>query len=121
MLIEGLYSEISKVTEENSVQVKIQVDNKHQIFQGHFPNNPVMPGVCLLQIMKELTESFFSENLFMEMCSNVKFMAKINPDLNPILDIDLAFSKDQDQIKAKGAFSFEGTPATKISAKYKIV
>ena len=58
MLVEGLYSELSKSTADASVDVQIKIDNNHQIFKGHFPDNPVMPGVCLLQIMKEFTEDF---------------------------------------------------------------
>ena len=35
---------------------RITLNPAHPIFAGHFPGNPITPGVCMLQIIKELTE-----------------------------------------------------------------
>ena len=40
----------------NSIEAKIELNASHQIFDGHFPNNPITPGVIQLQIVKELLE-----------------------------------------------------------------
>ncbi len=56
MLIEGLYSILSFEQQDDILTSRIKLYKEHEIFKGHFPGNPVMPGVCMIQIIKELTE-----------------------------------------------------------------
>lgn len=102
MLIPNLYTvKSTDKIDDNTIKFKIELNPNHEIFEGHFPNNPIMPGVCMIQIIKELTENFESKQLFLSKVSNVKFMAIINPFINPILDIDLSISRENDEIKVK--------------------
>ena len=56
MLIEGLYSTETFDKNEEGISAQIKLNPKHEIFKGHFPGKPIMPGVCMIQIIKELTE-----------------------------------------------------------------
>jgi len=51
MLIPNLYSviKVDKIDDSN-YKIQIELDSTHAIFQGHFPANPIMPGVCMMQI-----------------------------------------------------------------------
>lgn len=75
----------------------------HQVFEGHFPNNPITPGVCMMQIIKEVTEGFVLKDLFLSKVSNVKFMATINPFINPILDLSLNVVCENNEVKVKNS------------------
>lgn len=121
MLLKDFYkiNEIDTVDEITSVTITI--NQHHEIFKGHFPNNPVMPGVCMMQIIKEITEEVVSATLFMEKCSNVKFMALINPDINNVLKLVLNISETDGIIKVKNTTHFEETLALKLVAYYKKV
>lgn len=122
MLISNLYTvKSTDKIDDNTIKFKIELNPNHEIFEGHFPNNPIMPGVCMIQIIKELTEDFESKQLFLSKVSNVKFMAIINPFINPILDIDLSISRENDEIKVKNVSFFETTIALKFSAVFKIL
>ena len=92
-----------------------------EFFQGHFPNNPITPGVCMMQIIKEITEGFVAKNLFLSKVSNVKFMATINPFVNPILELNLNVVCENDEVKVKNTSFFEATNALKFSAIYKVL
>lgn len=50
------------------------------IFRAHFPERPVMPGVCLVQMAVELLEERFGERLAIRRIKNVKFLSVISPD-----------------------------------------
>ena len=39
----------------NTYLCTLTLNAEHPIFKGHFPNNPVTPGVCMMQIVKNLT------------------------------------------------------------------
>lgn len=121
MLIEGLYKVegIDKI--EKGISAKVHLDKNHEIFKGHFPGNPVMPGVCMIQIIKELTEEATGKNLFLSVSSNIKFMAIINPEKNPDLLILIDITEGDGEVKVKNVTSFDETVALKLNATFKII
>ena len=123
MLLENFYKVKSKKDSDNKTffNIDININKFHPIFKGHFPDNPVVPGVCMLQIIKELTEDIVGSKLFMQKCINVKFMALINPEINSELSLELSVSQEDDGIvKVKNITKFEETVALKMSAQYRI-
>lgn len=121
MLIKNLYT--IKKFEIDALQIKasILINKSNEIFKGHFPNSPVMPGVCMIQIIKELSEKALNKELFMEKASNIKFMALINPEKNPLLDLDITITEADDVYKIKNGTRFEDTVALKFSGIFKPV
>lgn len=120
MILENFYTIKNKIIDEDKVNYtfEIMINNKHDIFKGHFPGNPVMPGVCMMQIIKEITQSIVGQKLFMEKCSNVKFLALINPDTNPNLTLELKITELDGIIKVRNTSKFNDTVALRLSAQY---
>ena len=119
MLIEGLYTTETFNKNEEGISAQIKLNPKHEIFKGHFPGKPIMPGVCMIQIIKELTEKSLGHDLFLSVATNVKFMAIINPETDPILLIDINLSEIDGLIKLKSTTTFGETVALKLSATFK--
>ncbi|MDC8105706.1 MULTISPECIES: hotdog family protein [Chryseobacterium] len=105
--------------ENGSFVAHIRLNSDHEIFKGHFPGNPVTPGVCMMQIVKELTEEITGSKLFLKTASNVKFMAIINPFETPDLTVQLDINEGEDEIKVKNTTLFGETIALKMSVHYK--
>ncbi|EJL71091.1 3-hydroxyacyl-ACP dehydratase [Chryseobacterium populi] len=106
-------------TENGSFIAHITLNKDHDIFKGHFPGNPVTPGVCMMQIVKELTEEFTGLKLFLKAASNVKFMAIINPFETPDLILQLDIDQNENEVKVKNTTLFGETIALKMSVNYK--
>lgn len=121
MLIDGLYNTETFTKTDGDLTARIRIDPGHEIFKGHFPGKPVMPGVCMIQIVKELTERALEKELFLSVASNVKFMAIINPETDPELVLELTISGEDDLIKVRNTTSFGDTVALKLSATFKIM
>ena len=121
MLIEGLYTIHDFTQNETIVTATIKLHKERDIFKGHFPGNPVMPGVCMIQIIKELTEKAVAKDLFLSVSSNIKFMAIINPEKNNTLVLTLNIVETENEVKVKNTTSFEDTLALKLSATFKII
>ncbi len=121
MLIADLYKVKSFEKHENGVVATVSLNKDHEIFEGHFPGNPVMPGVCMIQMIKELTERATEKELFLSNCSNIKFMAIIDPRKNSLLTLTINISEEDGIIKVKNTTSYEDTLALKLSASFKIV
>lgn len=105
-------------TESGSFVAQISLNKNHEIFKGHFPGNPVTPGVCMMQIVKELTEEFTGNQLFLKTASNVKFMAIINPFETPELTLILDINEAENEVKVKNTAFFGETIALKMSVNY---
>lgn len=121
MLLQDFYKIISlEKTAESKYLIVILINEEHEVFKGHFPGNPIMPGVCMMQIIKELTEQITESSLFMQSLSNVKFMALINPFNTPELRLELDIvTTEEGLIKVKNVSYFNETVALKLSSIYK--
>lgn len=119
-ILKDFYTVASIQKNETGIySVQISLNKNHEIFQGHFPGNPVTPGVCMMQIVKDLTEEILQTKLLLKSASNVKFMAIINPEETPDLVLELDISENENEIKVKNTTTFGETIALKMSVTYK--
>jgi len=49
-------------------------------FGGHFPNDPILPGIAQLKIVADLVAASESDTLYMTGVSRVKFRKTIRPE-----------------------------------------
>ncbi len=120
MLLKDFYTveQIEKITEQKYDAI-VHLNKEHAVFKGHFPGNPVTPGVCMMQIIKELTQEILGSSLILKSSSNVKFMALINPEVNAKLRLELEVSGTLDsEIKVKNTTFFDETVALKLFNTY---
>ncbi|SRR5690606_24262870 len=120
MLLEDLYTVIdSKTTGENSFEVSVQLNKDHEIYKGHFPGNPVTPGVSMLQIIKNSLKMHFQTKLFLSSAANVKFLKAVNPQLDSKLIFSFSYLIEKEFIMVKNHTSLsDGTPVLKCNAKF---
>lgn len=121
MLLKDFYKvEKLEKTDQGKYTAIITLNKEHNIFKGHFPGNPVTPGVCMMQIIKELSQNILGSSLIMTSSSNVKFMALINPEINSTLKLELEILGDlTSEVKVKNTTSFDETIALKLTNVYK--
>lgn len=102
MLLKNFTSIISEKKEENCLTSSIQINAAHEVFQGHFPEQSVTPGVVLIQLFKEEAERFYKKTLRIEKVHQVKFLAVVNPDIDNELELQSVFTEDDDRIQLLG-------------------
>ena len=116
--LEGLYTLDNLTVVDTKATANITINKDHIVFKGHFPDNPVMPGVCMMQIIKEITEKILDKTLFMQSASNIKFMAIINPFVTPELELQLDIIETEGGFKVKNVSKFEETVALKSTTNF---
>lgn len=121
MVLKDFYKILSLENSCGSIyDAVILINDKHDVFKGHFPDNPIMPGVCMIQIIKELSETITQSNLTIQTLSNAKFMAIINPEVTPELHLELDITTTEDGlVKVKNTTYFNETIAVKLSNVYR--
>lgn len=118
MLLKNFYTLDSISHEPNTLRCTITINKDHDIYKGHFPGNPVTPGVCMMQIIKELLEKALDSKLLMQSVTRAKFTAIINPEIDPVVDLIIAYSENEDGIKVKNTSTFNQTTALKLNALF---
>ena len=96
MLAGDFYIIDSFQNEDNHVSVVLELDAAHEIFAGHFPQQPVVPGVCMMQIIKEITEQAVDYPLNLVRADEMKFLAIIDPLKNTTIRAELKYTEDND-------------------------
>ena len=74
MLLNNFYTVDELTKSENELQASIQFHPEHEIFEGHFPGQPVVPGVCMVQIVKEFMQLATEEKLMFIKGNQIKFL-----------------------------------------------
>lgn len=87
---------------EKSVIAKKNVTYNEPIFQGHFPNNPIFPGVLIVESMAQAAAILLyngrdfrkeeKDTYFMGI-DNVKFKKPVKPGDSLILDVEITQEK----------------------------
>jgi 3-hydroxyacyl-[acyl-carrier-protein] dehydratase len=80
ILLQDFFEIISQEETENKLNTVIKLKPNHRIFEGHFPNRPIVPGVCILQMVKEILMQKMQRSLMMTEGSSIKYMNVIIPD-----------------------------------------
>lgn len=96
MLLDNFYFIRSYEPADLSLKAVLEFDNTHSIFKGHFPEVPVVPGVCMMQIVKELFEKHSGKTVRLTKVPLMKFLSLINPLQNATVQIDLQYSQVDD-------------------------
>ncbi|MEI7490966.1 MAG: 3-hydroxyacyl-ACP dehydratase [Bacteroidota bacterium] len=100
--------------------VSLSLDGSHDIFRGHFPGNPVLPGVCQVEMVREAAEEISGKKLMLIQASQVKYLALINPSANKQLSMSLKFTEaGQDEIDVTAEISSGETVFMKMKGRLK--
>jgi 3-hydroxyacyl-[acyl-carrier-protein] dehydratase len=75
---------------------EVEINAAHSILKGHFPGNPVVPGVCMIEIVKEILEQKEERTFLLSETKNAKFLNILNPEVNPKVTVkcDIADTGD---------------------------
>ena len=122
MLLNDFFHINDLQTEGFDVKATIIINADHKIFEGHFPGHPVVPGVCMMQMLKEIIEQVTQKMTNLIKAHDMKFLALIDPSRNNNIQVSLKYSIETDgsmilnatlykdeltHFKFKGQFGFQ--------------
>lgn len=119
----NLPEQIEEINSEKQVEftVTIKINPEHSIFEGHFPGQPIVPGVTYIEMIKEIIELVLKKKLLLQEASNIKFLAITNPLQNPKLDFSFKLIlKEANLLSAKLLITSENVSVIKFDGKFLI-
>jgi len=107
-----LYRVKSMTDGEGCCTFCIELNPGHWIKESHFPGNPIVPGVFLLQMVTELASQKFGYPLYIRSIRNVKFISIMSPLANPDVTVKLSGLTPTDSgMKVQALFSDTADPS----------
>ena len=80
--------------QENGLRATVTLDDKNALFEGHFPNDPIMPGVLNIEIIENLLKEKMDKTI--KQINQIKFLKPVIPNSNEPLEYELVVSVKPD-------------------------
>lgn len=91
----------------------VMLNAVHEVYGGHFPEMPVAPGVCMLQVIKECVSGVLKKPMRYASIRECKFLAVVNPERQPLLTVVFSLKEDK---ALQATVSQEGLVVLKLKA-----
>ena len=119
ILAEDFYR-ASRIESENNTlfRTEIEFNGAQPIFTAHFPNQPIVPGACLVQISKELIETFISHKINIVNFKSLKFIKTIDPNEYPKVSFTFTLSQKESDFSAQISIVFNEIIFCKLDFQY---
>ena len=91
MLKDALYKIVSLDHREGAIEAVLEINKDNEIFTGHFPGHPVLPGACMLQMVKELLETALNTKIRLKKADQMKFLRMIDPTINNVVSLVISY------------------------------
>ena len=99
---------------DNTITAMLVIDKNSEIFRGHFPGQPVLPGACMLQMVKEVIERVIGKRVRFIKANDIKFLTIIDPNLSGVLHLLIKYNLSNDGISVWANLSSAGIACFKI-------
>lgn len=110
-----LQNDLYTIVEIGDKAASIRLRSESAVYQGHFPGNPITPGVCQVGIVEELAGEICGVELSMREVKVLKYMDILRPSNQ---EVEVRFDKLEDDgtsVSAKGTVASEDRVFTKFS------
>lgn len=114
--MDGLFEVKSTLVSEGGFTQTVRLNQAHRIFEGHFPGQPVLPGVCSLAIVKKGVEEVLGRKLRYFKIKECKFMRAIDPRVEEDITFVCAFKETEEGVEIKCTMNAGEILALKLRA-----
>lgn len=83
MIIQDYYTIDSIRHEDGRDIVDVSLNPDCKVYEGHFPGEPISPGVCNIQMIKECAETVLGHPLVLSTVGTCRFINLVTPSAVP--------------------------------------
>lgn len=102
MLLHELYTIQSQTSTEDFILTTVALQPNHAIFRGHFPGQPVLPGVCMMEMIVEIAGDHFKRQFRIKGGPLVKFLRMIDPGKTPLISLEIKYQHLESAMAVQG-------------------
>ncbi|RFS21132.1 3-hydroxyacyl-ACP dehydratase [Chitinophaga silvatica] len=94
MLAGNFYTVTAQQQDAGQISTTIELNASHPIFGGHFPEQPVVPGVCMMQTITEVLATALQKPVKLQKATQMKFLTMIDPVKQPQVDVTVSYKEE---------------------------
>jgi 3-hydroxyacyl-[acyl-carrier-protein] dehydratase len=99
------------------IKAALSINADSPIFQGHFPGQPVVPGACMLQVVKDVLADALGYKIQLKKGDNLKFVGMVVPGASDAVALEINYKVTEDLVSVNAklsegnrvCFKFQGT------------
>ncbi|MBQ3857448.1 3-hydroxyacyl-[acyl-carrier-protein] dehydratase [Segatella baroniae B14] len=99
LLLNKFYRVVSREEKDNNIVFHVELLPECDVYQGHFPGNPVSPGVCNIEMIKECVMQVVGRKLVMNKLDRCRLTAVASPSVCPTLDVTVHVEEGESSVK----------------------
>lgn len=92
MLLNDFFTYKVAEKSDDKIIADVEFNKEHNIYKGHFPDMPITPGVCQIQMVQEILNDVTSGNYSLKSARDIKFLNFIDPSKTNRLQLELSMS-----------------------------
>jgi 3-hydroxyacyl-[acyl-carrier-protein] dehydratase len=90
----NLYSFHNLQSIAGAFRAEVGFDASHPVFAGHFPGQPIVPGVILVEILTSVVAEVTGKQVIIKEASVIKFLQVIDPLAHPTVVLEGTINED---------------------------
>ena len=106
---------------EEYIAAIVTFDPEHPVYGGHFPGQPVTPGVILIGMLRDLVQLAMAKPLMMTEARTVKFHQPLKPVIDQRVSVEISYQTvEPDVLAIKATVSGAQIKYCSLNARYRI-
>lgn len=94
------FFELKLLTETaEGFEAEVCLNPEHQVYQGHFPDQPVAPGVMLMNMCREVAEKVLGKDVRIRSARSIKFVKVVDPTKLQDLTLTMKFVETEESTR----------------------
>lgn len=94
-----------KSNSDSEFHYDVTINSEHPIFEGHFPERAILPGVSMIELFRRATQLATGKNLRMRSAKSLKFLKMVEPSQTTHLNLSLTFKNEEEDVIVRGELS----------------
>jgi len=100
------------------LRVLININPKHEIFKGHFPGNPVTPGVTQIEMIRRVLSECLKKELMLTRARDIKYLTPIIPQQTHHIEINIDYTEENGSFETRCILSHGDKVFTKFRGTF---
>jgi 3-hydroxyacyl-[acyl-carrier-protein] dehydratase len=89
--------------DQSAYHADVKINAQHPVFLGHFPDQPVVPGVFTLQMIRECLEQALGKPVRFATIQNCKFSNVLIPGDDSLVEVLCNYEQNNNDIQLKAS------------------
>lgn len=107
---------VSQAETESAMEVKVLGNSP--VFEGHFPGNPILPGVIMVEAVRSSLQRLFGKEFHLKTALSIKFLSVLNPAKNETVHLGIKHTEVEDGLKIEANLFSGDTVFFKMKGVY---